>query len=326
LSGQLTQGRRGHERVLTSSLDFPSMGLDLPEFFGYDPRDLSAAAVDSRNNRECPFVPGPCVKMLGHGIGAVASGACSVQQVRTPEIVTVCPIRLYQHQYQVLLDVAQSAFGPGARLIRPEDADLVAHDGDNVVVFGKRSGHELRIPRPAGASGSFYVDWVLARLSAAGNLSEFVALEVQTIDTTGNYRDTRDAYLAGAMTYEPNPAGLNWENVSKRILPQVIYKGHVLRREPLCTKGLYFVTPTAVFMRIMERLGGVAGLTTIHPSPGSITFKHYGVGALTPGMPRNLVAAGELTTTVDQLALAFTAPRNLPAARSYEAAIRRELP
>jgi hypothetical protein len=302
------------------------MGLDLPEFFGYDPTDMSAAAVYSRDHQECPFVPGPCLKVLGHGIGAVRSGACSVQQVRTPEIVTICPIRLYEHDYQVLLDVAQSAFGAGATLIRPEDVELVGHTGDNVVVFGKRSGHELRIPRPAGASGSFYVDWVLARISPAGNLSEFVAVEVQSIDTTGNYRDTRDAYLTGTTTYVPNPAGLNWENVSKRILPQLIYKGHVLRREPLCTKGLYFVTPTAVYARIMERLGGVAGLTTIHPSPGSITFKHYGVGGLTPGLPRNLVAGGELTTTVDQLALAFTAPRNLPPARSYEEAIRRELP
>ena len=49
---------------------------------------------------------------------------------------------------------------------------------------------------------------------------------------------------------------MNWENVNKRILPQIIYKGHVLRLEERCTKGLYFVCPKQVYSRIRERLGG----------------------------------------------------------------------
>jgi hypothetical protein len=301
------------------------MGLEIPEFFGYDPADASAAAVASRTGQLCPFVPGPCTKEIGQGATAIRSGACSVKQVTSDELVTICPIRLYQHNYRILVDVAESAFGPGMRLIQPDDVARVVHDGRNVAVFGKHWGKELRLPQPAG-TGGFFVDWVLARINAAGGLSEFVAVEVQSLDTVGNYRDQRQAYLAGGTTYVHNSGGLNWENVSKRILPQVIYKGHVLRREPLCTKGLYFVTPSAVFDRIMTRLGGGAGLATIHPSPGSLSFRHYGVGSLHPGVPRDLVLGGQFTTTVDQVALAFTAPRNLPPAGVYEQAIRRELP
>ena len=50
-------------------------------------------------------------------------------------------------------------------------------------------------------------------------------------------------------------SNLSFENIDKRILPQLITKGHVLRREPLCTKGLFFICPSAVHDRIMTRVG-----------------------------------------------------------------------
>ncbi len=52
----------------------------------------------------------------------------------------------------------------------------------------------------------------------------------------------------------------------------------------------------------------------------------YDVGpeALT-GQTRTLDLQGNFTTTVDQIALAFTSPSNLPAANIYETAIRAEL-
>ena len=52
----------------------------------------------------------------------------------------------------------------------------------------------------------------------------------------------------------------------------------------------------------------------------------YDVGPEVPsGQIRRLVSGGQSTTTVDQVALAFTAPSNLPPARVYEQAIRSEL-
>jgi hypothetical protein len=44
-----------------------------------------------------------------------------------------------------------------------------------------------------------------------------------------------------------------------------------------------------------------------------------------PGEQRSLVAVGQFTTTIDQVALAFTAPSNLPPAQVYEQAIRASL-
>lgn len=119
-------------------------------------------------------------------------------------------------------------------------------------------------------------------------------------------------------------AGLNWENVSKRILPQLIYKGHVLRLEPLCRKGLFFVCPRQVFERINERLGGA--LRPYPVSAGALTFRWYDLGQEPAmGSHRTLAFGGEFTTTVDQVVNAFSSPTNLPPAQSYEQAIRREL-
>ena len=113
---------------------------------------------------------------------------------------------------------------------------------------------------------------------------------------------------------------MNWENVNKRILPQIIYKGHVLRREKKCTKGLYFVCPKQVYDRIRDRLGG--NLHTYHPSTGTITFRSYEIGPAVPtGQQRDMTLSGQFTTTVDQVALAFTSPMNLPDQNVYEAAI-----
>lgn len=124
-----------------------------------------------------------------------------------------------------------------------------------MAVFGQKWGRELRLPKRQGR-GSYFVDWILARLSPTFDLIDFTAVEVQTIDTTGNYREEFRALAEQRDFVGKSTASPNRENVNKRILPQIIYKGHVLRREPKCSKGLFFVSPTPVYERIRERLGG----------------------------------------------------------------------
>ena len=160
-------------------------------------------------------------------------------------------------------------------------------------------------------------------MSSRNELIDFTAVEVQTIDTTGNYREEVRALFEGKDYDTPSTANPNWENVNKRILPQVIYKGHVLRREPKCSKGLFFICPSPVYSRIRERLGGK--LDAIHPSSGSLTFMHYELGDKNKARQYSLVHSGSFTTTVDQVALAFTSPKEMPAARSYENAIEAAL-
>ena len=294
------------------------MAIRIVEFFGYGPDDNSDVAKEHRRALRCPFLQSTCAKTLSDG---TISGVCTVEQVQSGPIIC-CPIRLYSDNYRILSDVATSAFGEGMRLISGQNVGNAHHDGRNVAVFGKRWGKELRLPNRGGRG--YFVDWILALIDAKGELEEFVAIEVQAIDTTGNYRAEREAYLSGKPFEKYSEAGINWENVNKRILPQIIYKGHVLRLERLCRRGLFFVCPTPVFQRIRERLGGTLREYPLHP--GALTFVWYDVSSvIQEGRIRDLERVGTFTTTVDQVALAFTSPSNLPPAGVYEQAIRTEL-
>lgn len=297
------------------------MASNIVEFFGYAPADASSLAVQARADKRCPFIGDTCQKTLSDG---AVSGVCTLKP-KTSGPVICCPIRLYANDYRILVDVAQTAFGGPVELF-PGNAAKTQQPSSRktkaikVAVFGKRWGKELRLPN-RGRSGGYFVDWVLARLDDHGELAEFVAVEVQSIDTTGNYQAERKAYLRNEAFTGQSTAGFNWENVNKRILPQIIYKGHVLRRERLCRQGLFFVCPKPVYDRIRERLGGQ--LMEYTPQPGAMTLMWYDLGqAVAHGQLRDLNLVGKFTTTVDQVALAFTSPSNLPDANVYEVAIR----
>jgi hypothetical protein len=303
------------------------MASNIVELFGYAPGDSSSAASLRRDKLECPFLEHTCVKKLG---GSVVSGVCTLKPKKDGPVIC-CPVRLYADDYKILKEIAAQAFGPDLDLVSGAESGAyrAGSPGKAVVaVFGKGWGKELRLPNRSKAgirgAGAYFVDWVLAHVDATGRLLDFVAVEVQSIDTTGNYQAERAAYMNGEAYAGSSSAGFNWENVNKRILPQIIYKGHVLRQEPLCSKGLFFVCPTPVYTRVIERLGGQ--LRQIHQQAGALTIMHYDLGeARGDGSIRDLVLRGQLTTTVDQVALAFTAPQGLPPPRVYEQAIKAEL-
>ncbi len=248
---------------------------------------------------------------------------------------------MYGDNFLALWDIAVDVFGQGCVLIKPSEARArmkglgAPLTGHEVVVFGKYWGNELPLPRPkgvkAGRVSTYYVDWIMAKLSETGDLEEIIAVEVQTIDTTGNYSDQAQKFFLGETYTRGNArnpgysnAGMNWENVNKRILPQLIYKGHVLRREEKCRKGLFFVCPKQVYDRIRDRLGG--SMHTYRPQPGSITFRSYELGPpVALGTQRSMTLHGQFTTTVDQVALAFTSPMNLPDDDVYTGAIKKAL-
>ena len=198
-------------------------------------------------------------------------------------------------------------------------------EGGAVAVFGHGWGGELPLPKRQGR-GSYYVDWILARLDENGELVEFTAIEVQTIDTTGSYQNARRA-LIERHAVEKDTVGLNWENVSKRIIPQIIYKGQVLQREELCRSGLYFVCPKPVYDRILERLGGKEKLPQFPTQPAAIHFVAYDYLTDIPvedGKIRPLGVVEEYCTTVYKVQEAFSAV-DLPEQNVYRDAIRRSL-
>lgn len=301
------------------------MAKKIFELFGYSPGDNSAEAVTSRKEQTCPSIGGPCSKQIGSTSNRIQSGVCAITDKDGGPVV-ICPIRLYADNYSLLSVVAKLAFKitsvelVDGRQIANHSARKNSH---LVAVFGKGWGGELKVPgRPVRGrkSSGFFVDWILARLDSKKKLVEFAALEVQTMDTIGSYRAEREAILNG-VEHVGKSAGPNWENVNKRILPQLIYKGHLLERESLCPSGLFFACPDGVFNKIMDRLGNE--LADYPLKNNSLTF--IPIQLCEPdraGVPRLLKALKPKTTTIQQVSIAFSSPTNLPEAGAYERAIR----
>ena len=295
----------------------------ISEFFGFNASDNSKISLQTAAKRNCPFLGSFCVKTLSRE--KIISGVCAIKQ-KTPGSPSVicCPIRLYAEDYKMLHLISEKAFRQKLNLFAGRTAvDKARKEGGAIAVFGKGWGGELRLPQRKGM-GSYFVDWVLARLDAQGELAEITAIEVQTIDTTGSYADAQE-HLAKDREIISDTAGLNWENVSKRIIPQIIYKGQVLQREDLCRSGLFLVCPKPVYQRILDRLGGTDKLPKFPSQPASINFIAYDTiaepidGKITP-----LGIIEEHCTTVYKVQEAFSS-LNLPEGNVYRDAISRSL-
>lgn len=297
------------------------MAGTIEEFFGYRTTDTSTKAEESAAKRICPFLGSPCQKILARD--RVPSGVCAIRQKgKDAPPVICCPNRLYAGNYALLRLVSKEAFGSDIALYAGRVAVSKAKDeGSAIAVFGHGWGGELRLPKRNG-SGSYFVDWVLARLDGTGSLVDFTAIEVQTIDTTGSYGNARKALLAERKII-PDTVGLNWENVAKRIIPQIIYKGQVLQRENRCRTGLFFVTPKPIYTRILTRLGGLEKIPAFPTQPASIHFIAYDyapshIDKETVIRPLEIVARH--STTVYKVQEAFSSV-SLPEANVYEKAI-----
>lgn len=304
------------------------MARKISELFGYSPDDHSPVARAARKNQSCPMIGGLCSKEIGSADNRIRSGVCSITDKDGMPVI-ICPIRLYAEQYALLSTVAKLAFKVDAvELVdgRKAAGATSTSKAQLVAVFGKGWGGELKVPgRPIRGrkSSGFFVDWILARLDANKTLVEFAALEVQTMDTIGSYRAEREALLNGTV-HTGKSAGPNWENVNKRILPQLIYKGHLLEREALCQSGLFFACPEAVYNKIMDRLG--SDLANYPMKNNSLTFLPIRLlPSTTPGLPRVTESLKPKTTTIQQVQIAFSSPTNLPQAGAYEKAIRAAL-
>tara|TARA_R110002012_G_scaffold278682_3_gene466379 strand:+ start:863 stop:1771 length:909 start_codon:yes stop_codon:yes gene_type:complete len=294
------------------------------DFFGYRSDDQSELAATAIKNEFCPYIETTCEKTFND---RTIAGVCSVKPMTSGPVIC-CPIRLYADGYKVLRDVSDFAFMPDLPLVPGKEALVYAkqHMTECVAVFGQRWGGELRLPQKDGRR-SYFVDWILARISRQGELVEFVAVEVQTIDTTGTYRNGYEA-LKTSHTIEKTTAGLNWENVSKRILPQLIYKGQVLQREALCKKGLFFICPAPVFERVTDRLGGQQGLSRYPLQPASLTFLAYDYSNKTDDLVEGRSVAlrqmASHSTTVYKVQEAFNNV-TLPQENVYQQAILKAL-
>lgn len=301
----------------------------ITDYFGYPISDHSDVAMESAQRSWCPFLDGTCTKKMQLDGTRIISGVCAVQQAGfgAPEVIC-CPHRLYADHYQMLRDVAKLAFRAEYPLSSGRQALTMATSTGTptIAVFGHRWGGELRLPKMDGRS-NYFVDWILALLTPEGELDDFCAIEVQTIDTTGNYRDSRRALTPPQRDKVKSNVGLNWENVNKRILPQIIYKAQVLARESRCRSGMFFVTPVPVYDAIMSRLGGADQVQQVGSlQPSSITFLAYDFdnNKRHDGAPRRLMLARKHMSTHFEVQQAFNRAK-LPDQNVYGKAISEAL-
>lgn len=302
------------------------MATHIHEWHGYLASDRSSIAAAARHGNHCPFLNGACEK---------PNGVCSVEYAAN-EPVAICPIRMYYDDHRVLRDIAEncfSNFGP----VRAPGGTVLLHRGDSVKaaaisagqhtvgVFGKGWGGEIKLPPTTSGGGGYSIDFVLVAVDPGGDPVGIVPVEVQTIDTTGSYSAAVTA-LRTRGVIERTGSGMNWENVNKRILPQLIVKGLMLQAERLCANGIFFLAPEPVYERIMGRLGGPARLREIPRQPASITFARVAYGpSPAPGAVPAMTQKPWRTVSTSDLSLAFITPENLPPAGSYETRVRAKL-
>lgn len=233
-------------------------GKDIIELFGYAADDTSGAARQHFRAKSCPFIGSNCSK-TNHD-QSVVYGTCSVTAGKGKEII-ICPKRLYAKNYAVFSDVVKSIWGAIPLVVGGDLAELrkeaVKHS-ESVVAFGQNSGKEITVQ----SNGKLSIDWVLQRYkNVNGRLApqDFVGVEVQSIDITGNYRENFHAYEQLKNGTPPNYIpdaghGLNWANVHKRLIPQIIRKGNIYNRIDRCA-GFAFILPTLVYEKFDEILG-----------------------------------------------------------------------
>ncbi len=291
---------------------------DLVEIFGYSSEDLSSSCRSLWRLEACPFINKACTK-TNHD-KSIVYGTCSVTSPYGDCII--CPNRLYADKYNCLRKVSSEAFG--------EDIDFFTYEefipargkkGACVVALGQNSGKEVNI------GGHLSMDWVLAKVQD-GELVEYVGVEVQSIDITGNYRDCWYAYKNLDATTSSIPSsehGMNWANVHKRLMPQLIRKGLIYSRSTLVQHGLYFIVPEIVYRKFEDIIG--KDIRKKRKSAKDILTVHtYGLSPeALPGEQRELILKRNLKFTLSDFSKRFISGPHLPSGDDLDGAVRRVL-
>ena len=174
------------------------MGIDptasIAEILG---RPAASSIDPAANNYVCPFVNSKCTKRSKASEHPYP--VCAVRKKRDGSPVCVCPKRF--HEIDFLKEVVDHAW-PGEKPSNPQIAREVHMKG-----FGN-------------------VDFVIADIKPDQSIGQFLSVELQAIDINGTVRDAYDAILAGDRLNKKKSYGLNWKNVYKRYIHQLISKGY----------------------------------------------------------------------------------------------------
>lgn len=292
---------------------------DLVEVFGYAPDDLTPSVRSLWNLGACPFINRSCSK-ANHDT-TVVYGTCSVTS--TFGDCVICPNRLYEDNYATLRSASADAFGDDIELLMFDEYIKRRNErGTFVVALGQNSGKEVKIGR------SLSMDWVLAKLENSV-LIQYIGIEVQSIDITNNYRDCWYAYknlTPSTRTIPASEHGMNWANVHKRLIPQIIRKGVVYSSSEFVRSGLYFILPDVVYRKFEDIIGADIPLVE-DKGPSILTIHTYGLSEPVSehGSQRTLVPVRQLRVSLDEFAQRFISGPNLPTGRQLDEAVKRVL-
>lgn len=275
----------------------------LVEVFGFDPIDHTGIARKYWELKACPFIRRACTK-YDH-TNEICYGTCSV--TNSGKNVIICPNRLYADNYATIRNVGKSVFGEKKFLLFNDfinESTLGTLDEECVVALGHNSGKEVKVDKMS-------MDWILAYIKN-GVLQEYVGIEVQSIDITGNYRDAWYAARDGKNTLPASQHGLNWANVHKRLIPQIIRKSLIYSKSALVKHGLYFIVPEQVYQRFEEIIGSDIPLVR-KTGQNVITVHTYDLGDPVPhGECRKLRHVRNLSFTLEEFSTRFISGPNLP--------------
>lgn len=276
---------------------------DICEIFGFAPDDVSQTCRSYWNRELCPFIGSKCSK-FNHD-KSITYGVCSV--VSSGNEIIICPKRLYAESYKVLREVSFDAFGylPLYLVNEVKSLELVKETPNEfVVALGQNSGKEIQV---GSSKNKLSMDWVLVRI-VDNEPKEIAGIEVQSIDITNNYRSTWDAYKNleknSNLQIPSSKHGMNWANVHKRLIPQIIRKGQVYADSELASKGMYFVVPDAVYQRFEAIIGSTPSLNAT--ANGVLSVFTYSLSTpVKQGVIRDLVRKRIVRVSLEEFALNF---------------------
>ena len=289
---------------------------DIVEIFGYAPNDTTRKCRALWRMGACPFISAPCSK-TNHD-KSVVYGTCSVTTAFGDCIV--CPNRLYTNNFEVLRRIARDAFVALKFYSYQEYIKNINKIKTCAVALGRHSGHEIKL-------GQFCsMDWVIAKIKNA-ELIEYTGAEVQSLDITNNYRDNWYAYknIKKNIIIPRSEHGLNWANVHKRLIPQIIRKSLIYSRSKYVKTGLYFIVPEIVYKKFESIIGADIPLVS-KKAPDVITVHTYQLGEKVPeGSIRRIEPVRENRFKIKDFAERFISGVNLPSALELDISVKKAL-
>lgn len=174
----------------------------IKELFGYSSTNKTLNWKAIVKDQHCPFTGKRCIKTR-KSEPDVAIGTCTIEYSKSPEGIVICPFRLIENN-QIFIDCLH-------------------------LLTGHVPGNELHIVPEVSIPGG-NVDYFLVSADADKHISDFVGIELQTMDTTGTVWPERQILLKelglldSNIDIENKSYGINWKMTAKTILVQLHHK------------------------------------------------------------------------------------------------------